>query len=173
MRLQSFYETHDAEKASQAHSIVHQFEIMHGEHALDHLNLHLEQEYDGHKLSKKKRTKKKHKGKKKKKASKKKKKRSKRKKRSKKKGLRRIGTKVKPTATPAPADAVVARAVVSGPDAAARRAVWLSQLDAFTEADAAAQAQLCAVSAASTREQRAYAPGQTHSLTNSIVRPFC
>ena len=58
-------------------------------------------------------------------------------------------------------------------DAAARRAVWLSQLDAFVEADAAAQAQLCAVSAASTREQRAYAPRQTHSLTNSIVCPFC
>ena len=58
-------------------------------------------------------------------------------------------------------------------DAAARRAVWLSQLDAFVEADAAAQAQLCAVSAASTREQRAYAPRQTHSLTNSIVCPSC
>ena len=58
-------------------------------------------------------------------------------------------------------------------NAAARRAVWLSQLAAFVEADAAAQAQLCAVSAASTREQRAYAPRQAHSLTNSIVCPFC
>ena len=45
-------------------------------------------------------------------------------------------------------------------DAAARRAVWLSQLAAFAEADAVAQAQLCAVSAASTREQRAYDPHQ-------------
>ena len=56
-------------------------------------------------------------------------------------------------------------------DAAARRAVWLSQLVAFAEADAVAQAQLCAVSAASTREQRAYDPPSTHSLT--MMDKFC